>query len=45
MNDKKQKKLAELRQAIWEAHQFCTIEELDNYIQAVLREIQADDPE
>lgn len=33
---------AELRQAIWEASQYCSTGDLDMYVNAVLREIEDD---
>jgi hypothetical protein len=35
---------AELRQATWEATQFMSFDEIRDYVEAVLREVETDEP-
>lgn len=36
--------LAELRQAVWEATQFLTYDEVEEYVSGVLEEVKGDEP-
>lgn len=40
----KTKALATLRQATWEATQYLTFSEVHDYVAAVLREVESDEP-